>query len=237
MVHEREAIVDGSCSVRLWYRTGDVAPLSELARDMIVCLDVETPGLDPHVDEVLQIALVRGDDEVLLSRHVRPEHHSSWPSAQRTHGVSPSMVAGCPSLVSLKGEIEKVFENVELVVGYNVAFDLSFLRAAGISIGNVSVFDVMREFAPVVGRWDTDRQRYSWVPLAYCAKYYGVSLRAHDALDDARATLACFLAMIGADSGESRPMPYRSYLDIVARYSRAKAYRRSGQDEWAHSSN
>lgn len=223
--------------MRLWYRTGDVAPLRELARDKIVCLDVETTGLDPHVDEVLQIALVRGDSKVLLSRHVRPEHHSSWPSAQRAHGISPSMVADRPSLVSLKGEIEKVFENVELVVGYNAAFDLLFLQAAGISFGGAPVFDVMREFAPVAGRWDADRRRYSWVSLAYCAKYYGVSLRAHDALEDARATLGCFWAMIGTDSGESRPTQYRSYLDVVARYSRTKAYKRGGQDEWAHSSN
>lgn len=223
--------------MRLWYRTGDVAPLRELTRDRIVCLDVETTGLDPHVDEVLQIALVRGDGKVLLSRYVRPGYHSSWPSAQRTHGISPSMVAACPPLASLKGEIEKIFDRVELVVGYNVAFDLLFLQAAGISIGNASVFDVMREFAPVAGRWDADRQRYSWVSLTYCTKHYGVSLRAHDALEDARATLGCFWAMIGTDSGESRPTPYGSYLDVVARYSRAEAYKRGGQDEWAHSSN
>ena len=60
--------------VKLWYRAGDVAPLRGLALDRIACLDVETTELDPHVDEALQIALVRGDDEVLLSRYVRPEH-------------------------------------------------------------------------------------------------------------------------------------------------------------------
>lgn len=92
------------------------------------------------------------------------------------------MVEGCPSLASLKPEIEKVFEDVDLIVGYNVAFDLLFLQTAGISFGNASVFDVMREFAPVAGRWDADRQRYAWVSLTYCATYYGVPLRAHDAL-------------------------------------------------------
>ena len=60
--------------MRLWYRTGDVAPLRELALDRIACLDVEITELDPHVDEALRIALVRGDDEVLLSRNVRSEH-------------------------------------------------------------------------------------------------------------------------------------------------------------------
>ena len=189
----------------LWYRTRDITALRELSRDRVVCLDVETTGLDPRSDEVLQVALVRGDGEVLLSRYVRPEHHSSWPLAQRTHGISPSMVEGCPSLASLKPEIEEAFEDVDLIVGYNVAFDLLFLRAADISIGKAPVFDVMREFAPVAGRWDADSHRYAWVSLAYCARYYGVSLLAHDALGDARATLACFWAMIGRDSARNRP--------------------------------
>lgn len=217
--------------MRLWYRTGDITALRELSRDRVVCLDTETTGLDPRSDEVLQIALVRGDGEVLLSRYVRPEHHSSWPLAQRTHSISPSMVEDCPLLASLKPKIEKVFEDVDLIVGYNVAFDLLFLQSVGISFGNASVFDVMREFAPVVGRWDADRQRYAWVPLAYCAKYYRVPLRAHDALGDAQATLGCFWAMIGRDSARNRPTSSRSYLDVVARYSRIKTHGRGGQDE------
>lgn len=146
--------------MRLWYRTGDITALREISCDRVVCLDVESTGLDLRSDEVLQIALVRGDGEVSLSRYVRPEHHSSWPLAQRTHGISPSMVTGCPSLVLLKPEIEEFFEGTDLIVGYNVAFDLLFLQTAGISFGNASVFDVMREFAPVAGRWDADRQRY-----------------------------------------------------------------------------
>lgn len=60
--------------MKLWYRAGDVAPLRELVLDRIACLDVETTELDLHVDEALPIALVRGDDEVLLSRYVRTEH-------------------------------------------------------------------------------------------------------------------------------------------------------------------
>ena len=157
-------IADGDC-MKLWYRTGDVTALRELSRSRVVCLDVETTGRYPRIDEVLQVALVRGDGEALLSRYVRPERHASWPSAQRIHGISPSMVEDCPSLLSLRPEIEKVFKDVDLIVGYNVAFDLLFLKEVGISFGNASVFDVMREFAPVIGRWDAGRQRYAWVPL------------------------------------------------------------------------
>lgn len=217
--------------MRLWYRAGDISALREISRDRVVCLDVETTGLDPRSGEVLQIALVRGDGEVLLSQYVRPERHSSWPLAQRTHGISPSMVEDSPTLALLKPEIEEFFEGIDLIVGYNIAFDLLFLQTVGISFGNAPVFDVMREFAPVAGRWDADRQRYAWVSLAYCAKYYRVPLRAHDALGDSQATLGCFWAMIGRDSARNLPTSSRSYLDVVSRYSQTKASGRGGQDE------
>ena len=216
--------------MKLWYKTGDVEALRGLPRHRAVCADVETTGLDPRIDEVLQIALVRGDGEVLLSCYVSPERHLSWPSAERTHGISPLMVKNRPPLTSLKQEIESVFEDADLIVGYNVTFDLSFLQAAGVSIGRAPAFDVMREFAPVAGRWDSYRKRYGWVSLAHCARFYGISLRAHDACEDARATLGCFWAMLERGSGREGYAPSRSYLDVVARYSRDKAYRRGGQN-------
>lgn len=218
--------------MKLWYKTGDVAALRELSRSRVVCLDVETTGFDPYRDEVLQLAFVRGDNEVLLSHFVCPEHHTSWPEAQRIHGITPLLVKDCAPLVSLKSEIEEIFEDAGLIVGYNVAFDLAFLHAAGISCGHSQRFDVMREFAPVVGRWDAMRRRYAWVSLARCAQFYGVSFRAHDALEDARATLACFWAMLEQESCVGHFVPAQSYLDVVARYARAGRRLRGEQDEW-----
>lgn len=182
--------------MRLWYKTGDVTALRELPRDRVVCLDVETTGLDPNADEILQVALIRGDETVLLSSHVRPERHVRWPVAQRVNGISPEMVAGCPSLSSLSQDLERHLCDAELIVGYNVAFDLAFVRAAGISCGSVPVFDVMREFAPVAGRRRGGSCDCSWVSLEHCAHHYGIRFRAHDALEDARATLRCFWAML-----------------------------------------
>lgn len=206
----------------LWYKTGDVTALRELSPSAVVCLDVETTGLNPRVDEVLQIALVRGDGEVLTSRYVRPEHHLAWPSAQRLHGITPSMVEECSPLASSKLKIGEAFEAADLIVGYNVTFDLSFLRMAGISVGTAPIFDVMREFAPVAGHWSANRQRFAWVPLTCCAQFYGIPLRAHDALEDARATLGCFWAMLERGVEDRPPVSSRSYLGVVAVHSRAE---------------
>ena len=51
----------------LWYERGDVSPLWELAPEEMLCLDVETTGLKAGFDEVLQLALVRGDDLMLMN--------------------------------------------------------------------------------------------------------------------------------------------------------------------------
>lgn len=216
--------------MRLWYKAGDVTALRELPLDEIVCIDVETTGLDLRVDEVLQIAAVQGDGRVLVSCLVRPDRHVSWPSAQRVHGISPAAVRGCLPLSSYSDELEEALCSARLIVGYNVAFDLAFLRAAGLSVGQAEVFDVMREFAPVAGRWDARRRSYAWVSLERCARYYGISFRAHDALTDASATLRCFLAMLDREAETPSLSAARSYLDVVARHSRAERCRRGSLD-------
>ena len=210
--------------MRLWYKTGDVTALRELPRNRVVCLDVETTGLDPNADEVLQVALIRGDEVVLMSSHVRPERHVRWPAAQRVNGISPEMVANCPSLSSLSQELERHLCGATLIVGYNVAFDLAFVRVAGISCGNVPVFDVMREFAPVVGRRRGGGRDYSWVPLERCARHYGIRFRAHDALEDARATLCCFWAMLERGPARGSSAAAKSYLSVVADYASEKSH-------------
>ena len=209
--------------MRLWYTTGDVTALRELPRNRVVCLDVETTGLNPNTDEILQVALVRGDETVLLSSHVRPGRHVRWPAAQRVNGISPEMVAGRPSLSSLSQELERHLCGAALIVGYNVAIDLAFVRAAGISCGSAPVFDVMREFAPVVGRRHGGGRDYSWVSLERCARHYGIRFRAHDALEDARATLRCFWSMLECGPARGRSAAARSYLSVVADHASEKS--------------
>lgn len=195
----------------LWYRSGSTEPLRQIPPDALRCVDVETTGTSAELDEILQIAVVDGTGAARLCRLVRPACHESWPTAQALHGIAPEDVRDAPTFDEMLSEVVSAFEGAKLLIGYNLPFDLAFLAAAGASVDVRYRFDVMREFAPVLGRRRMGGG-YRWQSLATCARYYDVRLaRPHDALADARATLECYLRMLEDDgSNYARPgsVPY-----------------------------
>lgn len=199
-----------------WYEKGSIAQLLQMDKRCIMSLDVETTGLS-STDEILQLAVVRGDGEVLVNRMFRPVAHSSWPAAQRVHGISPDSVENEQPIHVFAHEIEHVLGTADLLVGYNVSFDLAHVRRAGIRVPRVCLFDVMREFAPVLRGARGRNAR--WQPLWRCARYYDVRLVAHNALGDARAALECFNKML-CDDGSTYGVPGSiPYLELVKRYA------------------
>ena len=97
-----------------------------------------------------------------------------------------------------KDQIQKIFNNADAIIGYNLQFDLSFLIAAGINIPRSIVqIDVMHEFAPIYGEWNDYYETYRWQKLGTAAAYYGYNscADAHDALADTRMTLFVYRKM------------------------------------------
>ena len=205
----------------LWYESGDLSPVREVPPEKVICFDVETTGLDPRYDEVLQLAAVCGDGAVMFNDTFGIERRRQWRRALRVHGISPEMVAGRPSLRVRAGELSSLFQKADLLVGYNLPFDFAFLRAAGVGLPNVLRFDVMREFAPVLHRKASFRKSCSWVKLEVCARYYGLAFQAHDALEDARVTLSCFWSMLDDDSGQRCDMDHLPNGEVVREHGNA----------------
>jgi DNA polymerase-3 subunit epsilon len=92
-----------------------------------VVVDVETTGLDPHTDRIIEIAVVRTDEFAnplgYWSSLVQPEQ----PIANsEIHGITDDDVAGAPAFAAVVDEIMSRIDG-QVIVGHNVAFDVSFL--------------------------------------------------------------------------------------------------------------
>lgn len=93
-------------------------------------VDVETTGLSPANDRIIEIGIVtldsRGEFEAEWSSLVNPHRPVT---AQFVHGISDDDVATAPSFSSLLPEVAALLEE-RAVVAHNAAFDVGFLNAS-----------------------------------------------------------------------------------------------------------
>lgn len=176
---------------------GQINNLVENSRDKIICLDSETTGLDTSRDEFLQFSIIDGNGKILFNEFLKPLHRRSWGDAERVHGITPAMVKSKLPIIEYLPEIRKIIDDSSLIIGYNlIGFDLLLLRRAGITPINKYGVDVMRNFSPVYGDWNPRYKNYTYKSLEVCTSYYRYpSFKAHDSLEDSKATLHCFYEM------------------------------------------
>lgn len=99
-------------------------------RPSIVVFDCETTGTDRTTDQVIELCIQQGLEEGAPSRVWRikptaPIH----PGAQAVHGISMAELEGCPSFDAVADEITAAFAGADIIVGYNLSFDIDMLQA------------------------------------------------------------------------------------------------------------
>jgi DNA polymerase-3 subunit epsilon/ATP-dependent DNA helicase DinG len=170
-----------------------------------VAIDIETTGLDPRRDAIIEIGAVRFRGEKIedeWSVLVNPQRPVPSFITQLTH-ITNDMVMNAPLIKSVLPELA-VFVDQAAVVGHNIRFDLSFLQRHGILMDN-----------PV---WDTYEMASVLLPGAsrYNLGALSQSLNidqesAHRALDDARASGELYLRM----AEKARELPMDLLAEIV----------------------
>ena len=135
--------------------TSKMKCLQPVKKSKIICLDIETTGLDYEYDEILQISILDGTGRILMNEYIQPLSRTEWPSAENIHHISPEMVQNSKTLRNFMPSIQGIINSADLIVGYNTVFDLMFLTIAGLSLPEqVIICDVMRDFAPIYGDWN-----------------------------------------------------------------------------------
>lgn len=175
--------------------SGGEAGLQALIGD-IAFVDVETTGLRRKDQEILSVAVIAGDGEVLVDSLVKPDVRKRWTATEHIHHIKPADVADAPSLSELKDDIERAL-NERIIVGWNVSFDLRFLYACGVDVVDDKTrrIDLMTAYCGWRRAQDKSYTK-SKDKLENAVKYLGITGHtAHNAMSDTMVLLDIWRAI------------------------------------------
>lgn len=164
-----------------------------------ICLDTETTGLEPGYDEIIQLSIVEAygafDD---FDCYYKPTRFERWDDASRWNNIYPEHVADKLPFSDEENLqiVQSIIDASDIIIGYNIMFDLNMLMAYGLDFSGKIINDVMFDFADFFGPMQEDEWYWSdkcecWknVKLVNAAKYFQYEFKAHDSLEDVKATI------------------------------------------------
>lgn len=187
---------------------GLVGPRSVQAAGYAV-IDVETTGLAPRWDRVVEVAVVHVDTHGRRTTEWTSRVNPKGPvGATHIHGITEADVAQAPRFADLIPQLNDHLRG-RAVSAHNANFDLAFLRAEYTRAG----WHMPR--LPSLCTWEAS---HHYLPelqarkLHDCCAAAGIPLRnAHSALGDSRATAALLAHYL---SPKIRPTPLPDHLDL-----------------------
>jgi len=205
----------------------------------IVALDIESTGLDPEKDAILEIGAIRFEGkriEAEWSTLINPGRRVP-PFITQLTGITDNMVRSAPGIKEVLGTLAD-FAGGAPILGQRIGFDLAFLRRQGLFKNNESIdtYDMAAVLLPRAERYN----------LAALGQQLNIPLPAtHRALDDARVTQAAYvqlyermldlpiellaeLARLGEEQSWRGDLPFRQALK--QRSNEASAI---GREVWA----
>ena len=205
-------------------------PSPELGDQRFAVIDIETSGLEPARNKILQIAVVTCDVRGTVldewSTYVKPPH---WPFARvgpRTvHGITRRTLKGAAELPAALRDLALRLEGT-VITAHNAEFDLGFIRH------HADRLDVQLPDSPVACTLALSRSldpaaRSSHRLTDVCRRFGVPHERAHDALADARATAGILPHLIEATGISTMP----DLLERAAPSSKRRRLPGPGQGE------
>ena len=104
--------------------------MRSMKKELLICLDCESTGLDPLQDRIVEIAVASFTFSGIVESFeslIDPE--CSIPSAsQEIHKISSEMVAGKPKIAEVLPKLLKLIEG-HIIVGHGIGFDIALIAA------------------------------------------------------------------------------------------------------------
>lgn len=169
--------------------------LSQKLSSVTFCaLDLETTGVNPAFDRIVEIGAVRfnleGHRETFHTL-VNPGVHIPY-NVVRIHGITDELVAGAPYIEDIIENFGNFIKGATLIA-HNPAFDLSFIdmvfRRHGVFPDNLRAFDTVR----LARQFFPDLSDHKLSTLGF---HLGIDCQNHRALDDALVCMFVFLEVL-----------------------------------------
>lgn len=160
----------------------------------VIFFDTETTGLTNN-DEIVSISVIDGNGKVLLDTLVKPIHHISWKEASRINNIYPKDVIYSPTSEQLKPQLLEIFNNADLVIAYNINFDMRYIWNILHIVPNTEC--CMLHFAKLYGEYSYYWDDYKWQTLDTAMDYFNLKWKGHQhcSLSDTFACKDVWLSM------------------------------------------
>lgn len=183
----------------------ELTKVSEYSNTFITT-DVETTGLNPELDSIIQLsAVLYVDDkpEKTFDRFVTPSNGSKITDMTTDlTGITQSDVDGAPTFEEVHKEYLEFLESCEIIVGHNLSFDLNMISAElkkiDSELPNIKYFDTLKlskRKMPYLGRGQYKLENLKKRLPDDKVK----SLDSHNALNDCYITGELFILLKGLE--------------------------------------
>lgn len=176
-----------------------------------VAFDIETTGLNPKYDKIIEIGAVRvreGEPVEIFSTFVNPAKSLPARIVELT-GIQDADVAGAPYIDDILDAF-LAFVGDDVLLGHNILFDYSFVKKA--AVNQKKVFEKMGiDTLRIAKRFLSELESRQ---LGFLCEYYQIGLDAHRALNDAIAAHRLYRILVREYGGQEdelfwpRPLVY-----------------------------
>lgn len=157
--------------------------------DTYVCIDLETTGLNPKTDRIIEIGAVKVENGVItdvFETFVSPGRTLEEYVVQLT-GIKDEDLEGAPDIKEVLPQFLE-FAGDKILLGHSVLFDFSFVKKAAVNQKlnfereGIDTLKISRKYL-------TGLESRS---LGFLCEYYQIPHQAHRALEDAKATVMLY---------------------------------------------